>query len=533
MLTINLKALNMGATDIRFEKIAGVQVNYDRDTTRDYGTRGRAGSWAADLQFHNNLEICFQDLWRLCPLGQPEIITTAGTFVSGNPGLHGLGRAFDLDGIFWKDRTFVTLNDGFRNGDRKLYFGINAVLRKHFGVVLNYLYNADHRDHFHIDDSRSANFSTDSQSTVYFLQGALVHVMGISVSPSASTIDLADIDGNWGNDTKRGVSRALSEFGIDGSINNRAVWIALLDAIASRAFGSTSPDTHTITFTSPSPGQKIPIGEAVNFVGTADGDIKTVRLLAENRFNLGADTDVDGNWQLQYTFNTGGQRNILAKGFDANNRQIASQDLSITLINQPGINGLVGYKPPANALSQLGSITTRLDSATQVLESFSGGKIIFRLQSGELYIDADMDIDADGSPRAREIDPCCGQLETSLRYPNGSSVNSEEVPYFVLPGGFFQSRGIRLGDIAAVIHNNRIEYAILADVGPANKIGEGSIALSRSLGNEPIINGIVRAGIDEDVIYIIFPGSGDGTPQTIESVRTKGKALFTALGGNA
>ena len=520
----------MGATDIRFSKIAGVQINYDRDSPQDYGTRGRAGTWATDLQFHNSLEICFQDLWNVCPLGKAEIITTAGTFVSGNPGMHGLGRAFDLDGMFWRDRSFVTLNDGFRNGDRKLYFGINAVLRKHFGVVLNYLYNADHRDHFHIDDSRSVNFSADSQSTVYFLQGALVHVMGISVGQSENILDPDDIDGTWGDNTNRGVVRALSEFGINGSIANRAVWINLVDAIARRAFDSTLPDTHSIAFTSPSPGQRIPIGGTVDFAGTADGDIKTVRLLAENRFDLGTDTDVTGRWELQYTFNTGGHRNIIAKGYDANDRQIASQSLSITLFNQPGVNG---YRPPSTSQSRLGSITTLLNTATQVMESFTGGKIILRLQSGELYIDADMDIDADGSPRAREIDPCCGQVETSLRYPDGSSVNSELIPYFVLPGGFFQSRGIRLGDIAAIIHNDRIEYAILADVGPANKIGEGSIALSRSLGSEPIINGIVKVGIDEDVIYIVFPGSGDGTPQTIESVRTKGKSLFAALGGNA
>jgi hypothetical protein len=62
-------------------------------------------------------------------------------------------------------------------------------------------------------------------------------------------------------------------------------------------------------------------------------------------------------------------------------------------------------------------------------------------------------------------------------------------------------------------------------------MGEGSIALSRSLGNEPLIDEVVRAGIDNDVIYIVFPGSGDGTPQTPAAIRGKGKALFNALGG--
>jgi peptidoglycan hydrolase-like protein with peptidoglycan-binding domain len=519
----------MPAKDVRFSQISGVAVHYDRDQPEDYGTRGRSLQFFAEQQFHDELELCFNELWTICPLGQPEVIASAGTFVPGNKGLHGDGRAFDLDGIFWSNRNFVTFDDGFRGGDKKFYFGVNAVLQKYFGVVLSYLYNADHRDHFHIDDSLPVGFDSGARSKVTFVQGALVHVMGISIG-SGDLPDPDDIDGDYGPNTDRGVRQALSALSISGSLRSKSVWLSFLDAITRKAFGTSAPITRAVTVATPIEGQQFSLGDTVTFTGTAETGIETVRLLAEDRFDLGSEIAVaSGEWAIPYKFTQGGQRRIIIKGFDNNGTQVANSERTIFLINQPSTPG---YSPSTASVNRLGSIPSLLSNARQITQPFLGGKVIFRLLSGELYIDADMDIDADGSPRARELDPCCGQTETSLRYSDGQSVNSEDIPYFVLPGGFFQSRGIKLGDIAAVIYKSRIDYAVLADVGPMNKIGEGSIALSRSLGNEPLINGIVQSGIDEDVIYIIFPGSGDGTPQTVDLIRTKGQALFAALGGS-
>ncbi|MGB8507350.1 MAG: glycoside hydrolase family 75 protein, partial [Pyrinomonadaceae bacterium] len=185
---------------------------------------------------------------------------------------------------------------------------------------------------------------------------------------------------------------------------------------------------------------------------------------------------------------------------------------------------------------------------------FAGGKKIFKLPGGEIYIDADMDIDADGSPRARAIDPCagCGQPSTSLSYLGISGqarfVNAEEVPYIALPGSnrhlrdrFYVQMGLQLGDIAAVINGDKIEFALFADVGPPDKIGEGSIFLSQSLGHDPFItrrNGtrIIGSSIDRDVIYIVFPHSkpsGLAPRNVVETVRERGRELFASIGGHA
>lgn len=200
------------------------------------------------------------------------------------------------------------------------------------------------------------------------------------------------------------------------------------------------------------------------------------------------------------------------------------------------------YVPPAASLVRLGTIP--LDRAAPVPNHLAGAKAVLKLPGGQLYIDADMDIDADGSPRARRIDPCCGQLQTSLTYAGVTGqarfVNSEEVPYIVLPGGFFAEFGIKLGDVAAVIFKDKVVFAIFADTGPRTKAGEGSIKLAQLLGHDPFItrrNGtrIIARSIPRDVLYIVFPGSrnSDIKPgNVVERTREKAKELFTALGGN-
>ncbi|MBS1957167.1 MAG: glycoside hydrolase family 75 protein [Cyanobacteria bacterium SZAS-4] len=124
-----------------------------------------------------------------------------------------------------------------------------------------------------------------------------------------------------------------------------------------------------------------------------------------------------------------------------------------------------------------------------------------------VYMRARMDIDADGSPRARQIDPT-GQTQTSMRYTDGSSVNAEVVPYMVLPGGQYSQFGIKLGDMCLVRNkeNGRMTVAVFADVGPRHKRGEGSMALAEELGINP---SPTRGGMTKpNIEYLVLPGSG-------------------------
>lgn len=212
-----------------FETLGGgVPVHYDRlEPPHHYGSRGKPFKFHCAPDFETLLDEAFRDVWRLTGLGKAEVITSGGAFVD-KPGEHGRGRALDIDGIFWSDKTFVTLHAGFQGQNRELYFGVDAILRLHFGVTLDYEFNSDHRDHFHVDDSMSLGFSTSASAKVGFLQGMINNVWGKSV----------DEDRVWGPQTAGAVSEVLDVAGLPGPITNEKQWLLLLRKSAERVFGT-------------------------------------------------------------------------------------------------------------------------------------------------------------------------------------------------------------------------------------------------------------------------------------------------------
>lgn len=110
-------------------------------------------------------------------------------------------------------------------------------------------------------------------------------------------------------------------------------------------------------------------------------------------------------------------------------------------------------------------------------------------------------------------------------------VNAETVPYIVLPKKMPEQKGgPKLGDLAAVVNlrNRRVAYAICADIGSAKHIGEGSMALAKSLGIDPNPR---NGGADDSVLYVVFPGSGNGSPQRIDAINKRSESLFRQWGG--
>jgi hypothetical protein len=109
-------------------------------------------------------------------------------------------------------------------------------------------------------------------------------------------------------------------------------------------------------------------------------------------------------------------------------------------------------------------------------------------------------------------------------------VNASTVPYVVLPPEVRAAGGARLGDLGAVWNRRQdaLAFAILADVGPAGRIGEGSIALAKALG---IPHSPATGGQGSDVAYVIFAGSGNGKPRTSKAIRERGSERFEEWGG--
>ena len=118
-------------------------------------------------------------------------------------------------------------------------------------------------------------------------------------------------------------------------------------------------------------------------------------------------------------------------------------------------------------------------------------------------------------------------------------LNSLEVPFFVLPANSeFLRRGMRKGDIAAAIHapTGQVVFAIFGDTGPANKLGEGSLALALMLRKRPLLPKPVRGQAEKEampggVYMLMFPHSDAGPPYVAGRISEAGQRLLGAWGG--
>ncbi|MFC8195399.1 glycoside hydrolase family 75 protein [Streptomyces sp. NPDC057298] len=131
-------------------------------------------------------------------------------------------------------------------------------------------------------------------------------------------------------------------------------------------------------------------------------------------------------------------------------------------------------------------------------------------KNGAVFWKADMDIDCDGQATARcnrRTDPWF-QDQTAFHQSDGRPLNSEKLPYVVVPAPSpvwnYASSGIRGGSVAAVIYGDRIQYAVVGDTGPSKIIGEASYATAQGLGIDP---DPATGGAASGVTYLVFTGS--------------------------
>ncbi|HGN0599481.1 TPA: glycoside hydrolase family 75 protein [Pseudomonas aeruginosa] len=160
---------------------------------------------------------------------------------------------------------------------------------------------------------------------------------------------------------------------------------------------------------------------------------------------------------------------------------------------------------------------------------------VVALESGRILIIADASTDADGAPDAKKIDRT-GSEKTSLSKSNGwqgagDYVNAREIPYFVLPKNWEKITGIscKLGDLAKISYQGKFIFAIYADVGPEESIGEASISAVEALDFNPWNkdNTKIISGIPYGVSYEIAPGSRNLLfTRTFEEIQHYGKIVF-------
>ena len=87
--------------------------------------------------------------------------------------------------------------------------------------------------------------------------------------------------------------------------------------------------------------------------------------------------------------------------------------------------------------------------------------------------------------------------------------------------------GARLGDFAVVLNvrNGKTSNAIFADVGT---MGEGSVALADNLG---LWSNAREGGTRRGIFYLVFSGSGNGKPRSIDEINEQAESLLRDWGG--
>lgn len=119
-------------------------------------------------------------------------------------------------------------------------------------------------------------------------------------------------------------------------------------------------------------------------------------------------------------------------------------------------------------------------------------------------------------------------------------VDAARVPYLVFPGPFYRMRGTgRLGDIgiARQLEGGRQTPFIVADIGPAEPLGEASIALFAALGGTAP-NPRTGEGVPPGkTLYLLFPQSVQQRtrpwPLDQAAMAEEAEALLAAIGGQA
>lgn len=191
-------------------------------------------------------------------------------------------------------------------------------------------------------------------------------------------------------------------------------------------------------------------------------------------------------------------------------------------------------KPLEWAYTQSPQVVLRDGANPETFRGLQGNIIKLTRQDQKVVMAArsKLDLDTDGKDSKR-IFRWDGdhQDETTLDpKADGVWLESDLIPYFVLPGGFAQRHGgIKIGMLGTLFYNDHHIHCVYADVGPAKKFGEGSIAAHRGLGIELVSQDgvIINSGIDGNVELLMYLGSCISTKVfDAHQIQVEGEALW-------
>ena len=105
-------------------------------------------------------------------------------------------------------------------------------------------------------------------------------------------------------------------------------------------------------------------------------------------------------------------------------------------------------------------------------------------------------------------------------------------PFIVVPGAFGRGpEAVKPGDYALVVYGDAIYPVIVGDVGPNDKVGEASLRIAREL--NALSTAYNRPVSDLKVTYMIFPGTADKPfgPPDLEKIHARCETFTKEIGG--
>ena len=105
-------------------------------------------------------------------------------------------------------------------------------------------------------------------------------------------------------------------------------------------------------------------------------------------------------------------------------------------------------------------------------------------------------------------------------------------PFIVVPGAFTHGGDpVKPGDYALVVFGDSIYPAIVGDVGPNDKVGEASLRIAKQINT--LSTPYNRPVSDLNVTYIMFPGTAEKSvgPPDLEKLQARCEALVKEIGG--
>jgi hypothetical protein len=154
-------------------------------------------------------------------------------------------------------------------------------------------------------------------------------------------------------------------------------------------------------------------------------------------------------------------------------------------------------------------------------------------EDGLKRAEAELALSTTSPARKRELRNVIAQfraeIETLKKY---SFLIGATDPFIVVPGAFLHgSDPVKPGDYALVIFGNSIYPALVGDVGPNDKVGEASLRIAKEINT--LSTPYNRPVSDLKVTYLIFPETADKPfgPPDMEKLQARSETLVKEIGG--